>query len=511
MMPLREEPVVAPEPEEAEQESGLIRWLHGLALDLRSVALFRIAIGLCLIVDIVTRIPDIDNFYTDAGVLPREVMTRVGNPYAISLHMLGGSYGFELALFLLALVAAVGLLLGYQTRLMTVVSYILLASVHARNSMVVHGGDRLLTLLLFWSMFVPLNAHFSLDRALNRSAPPLPRTLLSAGTLAILLQMCALYWFSASAKMHPVWVTEQSAVYYALSLDMMVTPLGKSLLAYPDLLRWLTTSTLLLEAFGPLLLFSPVRTGPLRLAAVVIFVSFHAGLGLTMRLGLFAVICMAGWLALLPGEFWDLLGRARARLGMAGRSAPAFLTRVLQRWPPRLVPPPPREQRGLVGEIVVLISLALVSFNLILEPTDPMLKTGPLRAYLSATRLFQQWRMFAPYPSNGDGWYLAEGVNADGTRTVVWPASVGESKPADFRAAYPNAHWLDYLQRLNSVPEAEYRIALARYACRQWNRRHGPGERVGTVHLNYMLERTPPPGSPPPVIRKVHVLEQSCG
>ena len=65
-----------------------------------------------------------------------------------------------------------------------------------------------------------------------------------------MLQLCFVYWFTAAAKLHPVWLSEGTAIYYALSLDQFTKPFGYVLLGFPGLLRQLTHGTVLLEAFA---------------------------------------------------------------------------------------------------------------------------------------------------------------------------------------------------------------------------------------------------------------------
>ncbi len=288
-----------------------------LSLDLRSLALFRIAIGTCLVCDLISRLPDIDAFYTDAGILPREaVVGPLGSPWTLSIHLMSGQWAVQFALMLVAIIFALGMTVGYRTRLCTVVSWFLLTSMQARNPIIGHGGDTLLRVLLFWSMFVPLNGRYSLDQALNPSGPRLPVTHMSWGSQALMLQLCFVYWFTAAAKLHPVWLGEGSAIYYALNLDQFTRPFGYFLLGFPGLLRQMTHGTMLLEAFGPLLVFSPIWTGPLRLLMVLAFIGLHAGIGLSMYLGNFSWVCAAAWLMFLPPLVWDRLGRwagARSR------------------------------------------------------------------------------------------------------------------------------------------------------------------------------------------------------
>ena len=222
------------EEESTEPEPAPSRLLRGLYLDLRSIALFRVALGLCLIADLLLRIPQIDEFYDDRGAYPREaVVGAMRGSWALSVHFISGLWGVELLLFLLALLFAIGFTLGYRTRLCAVVSWFLVGSMQVRAGIVLHGGDDLIRLLLFWCMFFPLNGRASLDRTLNPDAKPLPLAHLSPGSLALIFQICAMYWYTAAEKMHPVWLTERAAVYYTLGLDQFTKPLGHFLLGYP--------------------------------------------------------------------------------------------------------------------------------------------------------------------------------------------------------------------------------------------------------------------------------------
>ena len=79
------------------------------------MALFRIGLGLTLLVDLAGRWPDLVAHYTDDGVLPRSIAPV----YTISVHGLDGSATYAGLLFLLAAAFAVALVVGYRTQLAT--------------------------------------------------------------------------------------------------------------------------------------------------------------------------------------------------------------------------------------------------------------------------------------------------------------------------------------------------------------------------------------------------------
>jgi uncharacterized membrane protein YphA (DoxX/SURF4 family) len=145
-------------------------------------------------------------------------------------------------------------------------------------------------MLAFWAMFLPLNSHFSLDRALDNSNAENPQRVFTAGSVALMAQVAFLYWFAVLLKSGPEWWRDGSDVYYALSLEQFATPVGRFLLHFPQWLRFLTFLTMAVEVLVPVLLFSPVMAGPARSAAVLLMVALQLGLLICMHLGHFPLV-----------------------------------------------------------------------------------------------------------------------------------------------------------------------------------------------------------------------------
>lgn len=292
-----------------------------LGIDLRALALFRIALGGIVLVDLALRARDLRAHYTDEGVLPRaDLIGLYHDRFADaahwwSLHMASGTLWFESLLFMLAAGAAVLLTIGYRTRLAHFAVWALTLSLHVRNPFVLNAGDILLETLLFWSFFLPMGAVASVDAALRPAAAVLPKRVLSPGSAAILLQVCFVYWFTAALKTDPVWRPEYSAVYYALALDYFVRAPGLLLRRLPWLMELLARATLALEWLGPVAALSPVATTPLRLLAVLCFWCFHIGLFATMELGLFPWIAVIAWTLFLPSAVFDAASRRLRPVG----------------------------------------------------------------------------------------------------------------------------------------------------------------------------------------------------
>ena len=137
---------------------ALARWRDAvLSVDLESLALFRICLGGLLLADLVVWARDAEMHLTDQGVIPRELW-HVAFAELPSFHTWGGSLEFELTLLALAALPALAFTLGWHTRVAQVLTWAFWISLQHRNPMILNGGDEVMRLVLFWSVFLPLNA-----------------------------------------------------------------------------------------------------------------------------------------------------------------------------------------------------------------------------------------------------------------------------------------------------------------------------------------------------------------
>jgi len=290
-----------------------------IGLDPRSLALFRIALAFIMLADLHNRAYDLDAHYTDRGVLPRdEYVDRFMGRWIFSFHMLTGQSWYMHGLFAVQAVFAVWLLFGYRTRIAVFLCWLFTVSLHGRQPMVLQAGDVLYRVMLFWSLFVPLGARYSIDAALNTSDDPPPTRLFTMGTVALVFQVVIVYWFTVPFKSSPHWWpgvhdVNLSAVYFALSIDHFATPFAHWMLQFPTLMKGLTFGTVVLELGGPLLALSPWFQPRARMLAVVLMIGLHVGFGLGLTVGMFVFISAASWLPLIPTEFWDGMGERLAK------------------------------------------------------------------------------------------------------------------------------------------------------------------------------------------------------
>lgn len=283
-------------------------WRDLLGVDKRSIALFRISLGLIVCIDSLGRIWDARDHYSDEGVYPREATLKSHwNPYWLSLHMISGATFVQQVLFFLNAIVAFGMAIGYRTYLSTFLTYFLVSSYHARNNLVNHGGDVYMRIILFWAMLLPISSCYSIDRWKSGKRKMIKTQSVCGGALAIISQVCLVYVTSYFHKYGDEWHVYGTSTEFALKLDYFRLPPGDLLLHFPFIMKFFTFAVLYYEAAGVLLFFIPVFTQQLRTLGVILFILMHAGFGSCMGLGIFSFISSTALAALLPAWFWDKL------------------------------------------------------------------------------------------------------------------------------------------------------------------------------------------------------------
>ncbi|MFT4047468.1 MAG: HTTM domain-containing protein [Solimonas sp.] len=298
---------------DADLTSRYPRLAEMIGIDLRSLALFRVAIGLLLLWCTLSAFGDLDAFWTDAGVMPRGWMIDSDSRWRLSLYLVNGQRWFVAALLLIQAGGALMFALGWRMRAASILSFVLWGSFVSRDPMVLTGGDLLLCCLLFWSLFLPLAARHSVDAALATNAPPEKNLHLSWATLGLLLQVMSVYFFSAVLQSGREWWPDFTAVYYALMLDRLVLPPGRWLLDFPGLMQALSAFVYVLELAGPIVIFTPWLLRPVRFALLLLFALLQIGVLLCLRAGPFPFVSLAALTVFAGGWLWDAIARRRTR------------------------------------------------------------------------------------------------------------------------------------------------------------------------------------------------------
>jgi hypothetical protein len=306
-------------------------------LDRRLLAAFRIYFGLVLLYDILRRFPVVTLFYTNDGILPNHyaIFAPMAQPL-FSLFFACSTKGEVLVAFTLTALVYLGLILGYRTKLMQILTAILYPSLIARNLFFEMGGSCCLSLAASWTVFLPLGDRFSVDAlrstlsshreqkvsALNDRQEIRPNRAphVSLVTLGLLLQVTSIYFFNCVQKYGADW-RSGDAVHWVLWQNRIATALCGFVRMHEP--RWfspvLSWGTLVVEASAPLMLLSPFVWRWTRSIYVPLAMSFHAGIALFVDVGPYSYVMLAFDLLMLPG-FWFDRGAEWLRKGKVART-----------------------------------------------------------------------------------------------------------------------------------------------------------------------------------------------
>jgi hypothetical protein len=383
--------------------------------DSRSVSAFRILLGLVLIIDLLFyKLPYFQTFFAENAIMDSSLIAEMNSAYKFSLFYLTGSgTTAAIAIFIIAFISYVLLIIGYRTRLMAVIAYFLLFSIHQRNIFFLMGGsDDILRLSLFWSIFLPLGNHFKLPGNRQEKLPQQKNyQVRNIAVFAFIAQIGFIYFFNAISKTGETW-KDGTAVSYALMMNLMKNFGANWLLAMPELCKVLTYFVKYGSILIMLLLFCPVKNNRCRIYAAILIFLFHWGMLPFLSIHHFCLTTLPFLILLMPSDVWDKFFRKDSQ---------------------QLQPEPLKSKKKLVvlkkensKQEILLKSFAGLSFFFIILININNLsknKSGFVNFLKEKAGncygLNQKWAMFAPDPKKTNGILYTIGYKADGKPIIL--------------------------------------------------------------------------------------------
>ncbi len=273
--------------------------------DPATLSLIRVLAGLMLLYTHLVWTIDFAGFFGEHGRISTEFAQSFHDPlgmghFAWSLWFWIKSASLQpwfhlggLAIFLL-------LTVGFQSRIMAVLAFLLTISYVHRAPGVLFGLDQINTMLAMYLMVGPCGARYSVDawRAAGQGRAVTPSVTANLAIRLLQLHLCVVYLFAALGKLQGVTWWEGTAMWLALanyeyqSLDMTwIWPYRKCINA-------LSQFTVLWELTYPALIW-PRLTRPLVLALAV---PLHLGIACCMGMMTFGLVMLIANLAFVPPQ-----------------------------------------------------------------------------------------------------------------------------------------------------------------------------------------------------------------
>ncbi|MDQ2050330.1 HTTM domain-containing protein [Natronolimnohabitans sp. A-GB9] len=448
-------------------------------IDTRTLAVFRVFVGLLIVADVLLRSRNFSYFYTDDGVVPQSLARELSADGAVSIYHLTTDPTLIAALMGLQVLIAIQLIVGYRTRLATVLSFLFVVSLDHHNPFVLSYADTLFRLLLFWAIFLPLGERWSIDAV---HADREPRTSVAGVASALILgQMVFMYFLNWYHKSQDELWTGGEATPLIMGLDDMSYLFVGVARQFPTLLELGTHLWYYMLMFSWLLI---LLVGRKRMALVGLFMGGHASFILTVRIGAFPYVAIAGLLLFLQAQFWDDLKAVADRLGVDTTWSADVRTRLAASG--ATVPYPrlgssslERAKSGLYSVSLAVVVVSLVLFSAVsYVPIGGVADGGggppePVDDVASSFGVDQpEWSVFAPTPRTTDRYYVFPAETADGERIDVY-----NERPLTFDRPSDELHtqYDTYRERfyMNSVrrggfDDTDVPSVLAEHICTTW-------------------------------------------
>jgi len=380
-------------------------------VSLKSLALWRIALGASCVQFVVRRWGVLDLFYTESGAYPIAALARGVTWQAGPLFWVR-SPGLLHVIFGACLLVTLAFTAGYGTRYVKWLLLPVLFTLDARALPLFTGGEAVLHGQALYSTLLPVGSVFSLDawlgaRRVGTHAPaePPPTAVRSFVYPLLLLQLAVIYFFNMRAKTGESWHDGQ-AVAEVLGAATLVTNLGAWIRQFPPfILRGLTHGTLIIEGVLPLLLLSPWARKRTHAIAAALMLALHGGIYLTLEVGSFSV-AMLSYVPLL----WHPAGEEERVVAWSKRT---------------------RRLDALAALLLLYVGGARLSHDLVLWPNRPQIPMPlALDRVTHALGLWQPWMMFSPHPPERDFIIVTDAVSRKGAHFDPWRrVASGYSEP----------------------------------------------------------------------------------
>eukprot|EP01043_Picozoa_sp_COSAG02_P049535 COSAG02_NODE_4984_length_4750_cov_5.407224_3_plen_411_part_00 len=314
----------------------MLQFVRGaLSLDVRSLVLLRVCIGLIVFVDVVRRADTMD-FYTDQGAYIQQPGDSQHRCLFHQIWFWKGTWQLQVLLFALTAGAALCLSVGLCTPVANAVAWVGIVAIHGRNECVNDSSDKMLRNVLFWCLILPLGAAGSVDRArqlrlrAGTGSSPHPAGWpcgkgwqhLGPGSAGLVLQIVCLYLAVCWQRRHsrewwgslaippfagsPDPKVDFSALYSMLGTPFAAKGFGKLLASsFPRLMWLLTVVGGAVEIVCPLVLLTSTSGSWIRMLPVLALLGLQVGINSVLYLTSFGLIAGFTMVAFIPTPAWD--------------------------------------------------------------------------------------------------------------------------------------------------------------------------------------------------------------
>lgn len=296
----------------SERFDSWILWLTSAPRNLRSFSVLRIIYGAGLLLTLVPSIPERSMLWGPASFWVDPEAKRRGYFLWDTILTKQNELLFDIAFFAMILIVFL-FMIGFQTRIMVVLTLIFVVALQANNLYVLNGGDTLYRITLLFLIFANLGEHYSVDAWLSKRRKSrhtrrrvVPAYISSAlhNTALVLccFQIIIVYAVSGVWKLSGEEWMDGTALFYALRIDaFMLYPAFNELLWQSSMLIYVAT---FIALWSQTLFPLAILWRPTRIFVLVTLVFMHSGIGILLGLWPFSLAMIALDMLFIRDKTW---------------------------------------------------------------------------------------------------------------------------------------------------------------------------------------------------------------
>jgi len=258
-----------------------------------SIAIFRVVSGLVILISLIGKYPYRELFYGEKGIVSFHTLDPYfPGPPLMYFRWVPASDPWLNFYFLAIMFFVIALILGFFTRLSSILVFLGLISLNNRNFFVDNAGDHLMRINAFYLMFSQAGKAYSLDKWWKARRGKETRELIPKSPWAqrmLQLQLAYVYLDTVYLKIPGEGWQNGTALYYALNYLELKRLDFKYLFYYLWQIKLATYGVLIAEtSMGTLIWFRKLRYWILAAGFLL-----HFGINLTMQFPVFQYVMMA--------------------------------------------------------------------------------------------------------------------------------------------------------------------------------------------------------------------------
>lgn len=273
----------------------------------RPLAIFRIAFGLVILSYLGLRVFDFDYWYTDAGLLQGTEAREIAGPLRFSPLQYWQDPVTVRTVAAATALCALLFTIGWRTRMTTVLLYLGMLSLLHRDVSSSCGVDSLIVIMLFYMVFSPSGAAYSIDawRESRRRGTLAEPLIVPWPQRLIQLQLALIYLSTALYKCNGTTWYNGSALYYVLQNTEVGRFRLDPLSQYPLIINLLTYGALVIE-FSLVVMLWFRATRPWIIFAGL---ALHTGVLFVVNIPTFGEMMTACYITFLTPQELTTIGR----------------------------------------------------------------------------------------------------------------------------------------------------------------------------------------------------------